>query len=154
MKNGRRRQLTGEAWQNRKLTPPTSEMLATDYAANFSDFLSSREDASRPWFFWFGCREPHRRYEYGSGAAKGGRTTGEIDRVPAFWPDNETVRNDMLDYGFEIEHYDRQLGLMLARLEELGELDNTLVIVTSDNGMPFPRAKGTQYSMLITCLWP
>ena len=104
MKNGRRRQLTGEAWQNRKLTPPTSEMLATDYAANFSDFLSSREDASRPWFFWFGCREPHRRYEYGSGAAKGGRTTGEIDRVPAFWPDNETVRNDMLDYGFEIEH--------------------------------------------------
>lgn len=86
MKNGRRRQLTGEAWQNRKLTPPTSEMLATDYAANFSDFLSSREDASRPWFFWFGCREPHRRYEYGSGAAKGGRTTGEIDRVPAFWP--------------------------------------------------------------------
>ena len=71
MKNGRRRQLTGEAWQNRKLTPPTSEMLATDYAANFSDFLSSREDASRPWFFWFGCREPHRRYEYGSGSAKG-----------------------------------------------------------------------------------
>ena len=158
MKNGRRRQLTGEAWQNRKLTPPTSEMLATDYAANFSDFLSSREDASRPWFFWFGCREPHRRYEYGSGAAKGGRTTGEIDRVPAFWPDNETVRNDMLDYGFEIEHYDRQLGLMLARLEELGELDNTLVIVTSDNGMPFPRAKGTQYEyahhMPLAMMWP
>ena len=156
MKNGRRRQLTGEAWQNRKLTPPTSEMLATDYAANFSDFLSSREDASRPWFFWFGCREPHRRYEYG--AAKGGRTTGEIDRVPAFWPDNETVRNDMLDYGFEIEHYDRQLGLMLARLEELGELDNTLVIVTSDNGMPFPRAKGTQYEyahhMPLAMMWP
>ena len=60
----------------------------------------------------------------------------------------------MLDYGFEIEHYDRQLGLMLARLEELGELDNTVVIVTSDNGMPFPRAKGTQYdSMRITCRW-
>lgn len=123
----------------------------------FPDFLSSREDASRPWFFWFGCREPHRRYEYGSGVAKGGRTTGEIDRVPAFWPDNETVRNDMLDYGFEIEHYDRQLGLMLTRLEELGELDNTVVIVTSDNGMPFPRAKGTQYEyahhMPLAVMW-
>lgn len=157
VKDGRRRQLTGKAWQNRKLTPPTPEILATDYAANFSDFLSSREDASRPWFFWFGCREPHRRYEYGSGVAKGGRTTGEIDRVPAFWPDNETVRNDMLDYGFEIEHYDRQLGLMLARLEELGELDNTVVIVTSDNGMPFPRAKGTQYEyahhMPLAVMW-
>ena len=64
----------------------------------------------------------------------------------------------MLDYGFEIEHYDRQLGLMLARLEELGELDNTLVIVTSDNGMPFPRAKGTQYEyahhMPLAMMWP
>ena len=40
MKDGRKRQLTGEAWQSRKLTPPTPEILATDYAANFSDFLS------------------------------------------------------------------------------------------------------------------
>lgn len=158
MKDGRKRQLTGRPYQDHKLTPPTPEILATDYAANFSEFLASRRDPSRPWFFWFGCREPHRRYEYGSGVAKGGRTTGEIDRVPAFWPDNDTVRNDMLDYGFEIEHYDRQLGQMLARLEELGELDNTLVIVTSDNGMPFPRAKGTQYEyahhMPLAVMWP
>ena len=45
-----------------------------------------------------------------------------------------------------------------ARLEELGELDNTLVIVTSDNGMPFPRAKGTQYEyahhMPLAMMWP
>ncbi len=144
-KEGRKRRLTGRPFQDRKLTPPTSEILSTDYAANFDEFLTTRQDSSRPWFFWFGCREPHRRYEYGSGVAKGGRTLDRIERVPAFWPDNDAVRNDMLDYGFEIEHYDRQLGLMLARLEELGELDDTLVIVTSDNGMPFPRAKGTQY---------
>ncbi len=137
-----------------KLTPPTPEILATDYAANFSDFLSSREDASRPWFFWFGCREPHRRYEYGSGAAKGGRTTG-IDRVPAFWPDNETVRNDMLDYGFELEHYDRQLGLMLARLEELGNWTTRLSSLRRTTGCLFPRAKKEpSTSMRITCRWP
>ena len=145
MKDGHKRRLTGTPFQERKLTPPTPEILSTDYAANFDDFLAGRKATSHPWFFWFGCREPHRRYEYGSGVAKGGRTTGEIDRVPAFWPDNDTVRNDLLDYGFEIEHYDKQLGLMLARLEELGMLDNTIVIVTADNGMPFPRAKGTQY---------
>jgi uncharacterized sulfatase len=34
---------------------------------------------------------------------------------------------------------------MLAYLEETGELDNTIVIVTSDNGMPFPRAKANSY---------
>lgn len=142
---GRPRRLTGSPYQSCKLTPPTPEILSTDYAANFSAFLASRGECSRPWCFWFGCREPHRRYEYGSGVAKGGRSTAEIDRVPGFWPDNEEVRNDLLDYGFEIEHYDRQLGALLSHLSELGELDNTLVIVTSDNGMPFPRAKGTQY---------
>jgi uncharacterized sulfatase len=34
---------------------------------------------------------------------------------------------------------------MIEYLEEIGELDNTLIIVTSDNGMPFPRAKANLY---------
>jgi len=51
----------------------------------------------------------------------------------------------MLDYAFEIEWFDRQLGKMLDNLEEIGQLDNTLVIVTSDNGAPFPRVKGQMY---------
>ena len=158
MKEGHRRRLTGTPYQGRKASPPTPEILDNDYAANFDDFLADRRDPSQPWFFWFGCREPHRRYAYGSGASEGGRSLDEIDRVPAFWPDNEAVRNDLLDYGFEIEHYDRHLGRMLARLEELGLLDNTLVIVTSDNGMPFPRGKGTQYEyahhLPLAVMWP
>ena len=34
---------------------------------------------------------------------------------------------------------------MLAELERRGQLDNTLVILTSDHGMPFPRVKGYAY---------
>ena len=78
--------------------------------------------------------------------AKGGKSpNGSSTNVPGFWPDNETVRNDMLDYAFEIEHFDRHLEQMLAALEQTGELDNTLVVVTADNGMPFPRIKGQEY---------
>ena len=88
---------------------------------------------------------PHRGYEFGSGVKKGGRQLAEIDRVPAFWPDNETVRHDMLDYAFEVEHFDTHLGRMLATLAKRGLLDSTLVIVTSDHGMPFPRGKGSAY---------
>jgi arylsulfatase A-like enzyme len=62
-------------------------------------------------------------------------------RVPGFLPDTPEVRSDLLDYYFEVQRFDRDLGQILATLERLGELDNTLVIVTSDNGMPFPRAK-------------
>jgi arylsulfatase A-like enzyme len=62
--------------------------------------------------------------------------------VPAYWPDNEVIRNDMLDYAFEVEHFDTHLGRMLAELEKRGLLENTLVVVTADHGMPFPRSKG------------
>ncbi|MGB8168479.1 MAG: sulfatase-like hydrolase/transferase, partial [Chthoniobacteraceae bacterium] len=94
-----------------------------------------------------GAIEPHRDYEFGSGVAKGGKKLSDIDRVPGIWPDNETVRNDLLDYAFEVEHFDRHLGRMLESLEKRGLLDNTLVIVTGDHGMPFPRSKGNAYEI-------
>ena len=73
--------------------------------------------------------------------------SGDIDQVPEFWPDNEIIRNDMLDYAFEIEHFDNHLARMLEALEVRGEIDNTLVVVTADNGMPFPRIKGQEYEL-------
>ena len=51
----------------------------------------------------------------------------------------------MLDYAVEVEHFDKHLGLILQSLEEIGELDNTVIIVTSDHNMPFPRCKGQEY---------
>jgi len=138
---GKPRAMTGIAFNKRKTAPPTPEISANDYAGNFTDFLDAAP-SGKPWCFWYGSIEPHRGYEFGSGVAKGGKKLSDIDRVPAYWPDNETVRNDLLDYAFEIEHFDRHLGRMLAELEKRGLLDNTLVIVTSDHGMPFPRSKG------------
>jgi arylsulfatase A-like enzyme len=138
------RQMTGKAWQKRRLQPPTEHVAVNDYAANFRDFLDAAP-AGTPWCFWYGCLEPHRAYEYGSGVRQSDRKPASIDRVPQFWPDDETVRTDMLDYALEVEHADRHLGLMLRELETRGLLENTLVIVTSDHGMPFPRAKGYAY---------
>lgn len=142
--DGAPRQLTGKPYQQARLTPPTKRMSKCDYVTNFKAFLDDN-GGERPWFFWFGSTEPHRPYEYGTGISLGGRSTAEIDEVPVFWPDNEAVRNDLLDYGYEIEYYDAQIGRMLAELEVRGLLDNTLVVVTSDNGMPFPRCKANDY---------
>lgn len=141
---GEPRLLTGKPYQQARLTPPTPAMNKCDYVANFKAFLEDN-GGDRPWFFWFGSTEPHRPYTYGTGVSLGGRNTAEIDEVPAFWPDNEVVRNDLLDYGFEIEYYDRQIGRMLDELEARGMLGNTLVVITSDNGMPFPRCKANDY---------
>lgn len=144
--NGRTRLLTGPAFSEIKTTPPTSNISPVDYAANLADFIK-KKPASQPFCFWFGAHEPHRVYEYGSGVKVGHKSLSQIDRVPAFWPDTETVRNDMLDYALEVEYFDHQLGQMLDLLQQAGELENTIVIVTSDNGMPFPRAKGTTYEL-------
>ena len=113
-----------------------------DYAANFADFLAERPDGA-PFFFWFGCTEPHRDYEVGIGR-RSGLSMADVP-VPPYLPDAPEVRSEILDYYYEIEHFDKHLGRMLAKLEEIGELDNTLIIATSDNGMPFSRTKTTLY---------
>jgi len=141
---GKPRQMAGKPFDRKKHMPPTTQMNRNDYAANFEEFLGTVGEG-KPWCFWYGATEPHRGYEYGSGVAKGHKRLGDIDRVPAMWPDNEVVRNDMLDYAFEVENFDAHLVRMLEMIEKRGELENTLVVVTSDNGMPFPRVKGQEY---------
>ncbi|MDR0353006.1 MAG: sulfatase [Opitutaceae bacterium] len=143
---GKPRELTGPEFNARELAPPASGISKTDYAANFADFLA-RRPAARPFCFWLGAREPHRPYEAGAGRRLGGKNPDALGRLPVFWPDTGAVRDDMLDYAFEIEHWDAQLARALALLEQAGELDNTIIVVTSDNGMPFPRAKGTTYEL-------
>jgi len=154
---GKFRELTGPRYSEIKLSPSTPNISATDYAANFKAFLEEKADGE-PFCFWYGGHEPHRFYEFGSGKMKGGKALEEIDRVPFFWPDVDTVRHDLLDYAFEIEHFDSHLMQMLQVLEENGELENTLVVVTADNGMPFPRVKGQVYEysnhLPLAIMWP
>lgn len=109
----------------------------------FSRFLKARP-AGAPFFYWHGSGDPHRPYEGGSGLAAGKKLT-DIDRVPAYLPDNDTVRSDLLDYALEVERFDAHVGELLAALDASGETAGTLVIVTSDHGMPFPRVKGHTY---------
>lgn len=141
--DGQPRQITGERFAGRTAKPPTTGISNNDYAGNFQDFLQTADDA-QPWVFWYGTTEPHRGYEFQSGV-RAGKQLSDIDRVPTYWPDTETVRHDMLDYAVEVEHFDNHLGRILRMLEQAGELDNTLIVATSDHGMPFPRVKGQAY---------
>ncbi len=155
--DGQRRSLTGRAFQSRTAEPPTRAISRNDYAANFQDFLDATPDG-QPWCFWYGCHEPHRAYEFRSGVRQGGKSPDDVDKVPAFWPDIEDVRIDMLDYAYEVEHFDAHVVRMLDLLEERDLLANTVVLVTSDNGMPFPRVKGQQYELSnhlpLAVMWP
>ncbi|MGB2712928.1 MAG: sulfatase [Vicinamibacterales bacterium] len=123
--------------------------------SGFDEFMKQRP-AGRPFCFWFGSQDPHRPYEKGSGLKAGMKLESVV--VPPFLPDTPEVRSDLLDYYFEVQRFDREVGQILDTLSRSDELDNTLVVITSDNGMPFPRAKANVYDagarMPLAMRWP
>ena len=109
---------------------------------NFQAFLKT-VPADKPFCFWFGSQDPHRPYEKGSGLAAGMNPRDVV--VPAYLPDTPEVRSDILDYYFEVQRFDREVGELLQALEKSGRATNTLVVITADNGWPFPRSKANLY---------
>jgi hypothetical protein len=132
----------------------TSDPCGTKFKS-FAEFLGQVPEGT-PWCFWFGSRDPHRGYKKGSGVASG--MDPQKVRVPAVFPDTPEVRSDLCDYFFEIQCFDTQVGQMLELIDHADQLDNTLVVITSDNGMPFPRAKANLYDlgarMPLAIRWP
>lgn len=136
----RTRNPAGPSFDSAKMPEvPASGIGMLDYAKNLEGFLAQR-DKAKPFCFWMGFQEPHRAYEPGSGVRLG-KKLADI-KVPSFLPDVEVVRSDLADYAVEVEYADGHIGRALAALEAAGELENTLIIVTSDHGMPFPFVKG------------
>ena len=111
---------------------------------DFEQFLEERGEG-QPFCFWFGAHEPHRPYDADL------REEKDIDpadvETPPMFPDAEAVREDIADYYAEVERFDREVGEKLALLDEMGELDNTIVVMTGDHGWPFPRGKGNLYDL-------
>jgi uncharacterized sulfatase len=132
----------GPEYNEAKLKPPYSGISPVDYTSNFRKFLSDRP-ANTPFCFWLGSHEPHRDFEEGSWKKEG--YSLEKAEVAAFLPNTDLIRGDVLDYAVEIEWFDRHLMQCIKELERINELDNTIIIVTADNGMAFPDAKANCY---------
>ena len=109
---------------------------------DFASFLETRPKG-KPFWFWFGSTDPHRPYDWESGVNSGMKL--EDVRVPPYFPDSETVRKDICDYLLEVQRFDRETGELLDMVEKMGELDNTIVVMSGDNGWPFPRSKASVY---------
>lgn len=153
--SGRTRNPAGPVYSRLKTKGTPEGISSNNYAGNFASFLKDRKP-EEPFFFWYGATEPHRVYKKGIGLEQNKQL--DAVSVPGFLPDHPEIRSDILDYYVEIEWFDSHLARMLKMLESIGELENTLVIVTSDNGMPFPRAKANCYEygihMPLAISWP
>ena len=135
------------------------QILYDESRQNFDAFLEARPPDT-PFCYWWGPTNTHRKWQRGSGKALWGLEPDDLKgRLPAFLPDVHDVREDVCDYLGECLAVDAGLGLLLDRLEELGELDNTLVVVSGDHGIPgFPRGKCNLYNLgcevALVARWP
>ncbi len=105
----------------------------------------------KPYFLLVGFTDPHRAAK---GFANDMKFPAEVPvvkfdakavPVPYHLPDNADVRAELAEYYQSIARLDHGIGMMMKVLEEAKQLDNTLVIFLSDNGIPFPGAKTTLY---------
>lgn len=139
--------------------PGTSRTGADNVAAQVVDFLDRRKGEHAPFYLQVGFVEPHRAP--GTPGDFGNMPPDEERGiyVPPYLVDDEAARDEFRHYQGAIRKLDGAVGEILAALDsDAARQGNTLVIFTTDHGIPFPRAKCSLYDPgLETCLllrWP
>jgi len=103
---------------------------------NFDAFLAARQ-AGKPWLYFFGTTTTHRKWVKGSGKKHWGIEPDALKgKLPRSLPDVPEVREDVADYLGECQAVDACVGVLMKRLEESGELERTVVVLSGDHGFP------------------
>lgn len=135
------------------------QILFNEAVGNFEDFLNACPK-DQPFCYWFGPTNVHRKWTAGSGKKLWNIDPDDLQgKLPAFLPDVHVVRQDFADYLGEAMAFDTAFGLLLEKLQDIGELDNTLIVVSGDHGAPgFPRGKCNLYdfgvAVPLAVRWP
>ncbi|GFY62658.1 n-sulphoglucosamine sulphohydrolase [Trichonephila inaurata madagascariensis] len=126
-------------------------------------FFSTVND-SQPFFLYVAFHDPHRcghtNPEYGEFCEKfgnGEEGMGVIPDwkpehykpedviVPYFIPDTPAARRDIAAQYTTLSRLDQGIGLILKELKKFDHENDTLVLYTSDNGIPFPNGRTNLY---------
>ena len=147
----------GEAKDEKEREKRREETLAHPRMV-MRQILADKSD--KPFFLCYGTINVHRPYTPDSGAKLWNIDPDMLKGlIPKFLPDEHDVRRDFSDYLGEVMAADAMLGEMIAELEKAGKLDETLVIISGDHGIPgVPRGKTTCYdlgtSVSLMVRWP
>ena len=117
-----------------------------------ADWVQNLKDRpkDKPFFFWYAASDAHRDWQISNHAPT--YQENEVI-VPPYMYDGPETRKDLAQYYHEVSRFDHFIGLVVAELEEQSVLDNTMIIVASDNGRPFPRDKSRLYDSGIKTPW-
>jgi len=135
------------------------EVLYDETRSNFASFLEDVPEGD-PFCYWWGPVNTHRVWEKGSGKDLWGLDPDKLKgKMPDFLPDVHEIREDFNDYLGEAQAVDAGIGIILEELDNIGELDNTLIVISGDHGIPgFPRSKANLYDIgtqvTLAARWP
>lgn len=122
-------------------------------------FFTEAQQKAKPFFLYIAFFDVHRGCgatfceHFGDGTGKNNVIPDwtpidykpEDVEVPPYLPDTPATRMDIAAQYRAVSRMDQGVGLFLKALEDFGYANNTLVILTADNGIPFPNAKTNLY---------
>jgi N-sulfoglucosamine sulfohydrolase len=135
------------------------EKILGQVRGNFRDFLAKRKEG-QPFFYSFNPTNTHRKWIRGSGKDLWGLNPDDLKgKLPPVLPDVPMIREDVADYLGETMAFDAACEVLIKEVEKMGELDNTIVAISGDHGIPgFPRGKCNLHDfgsrVLLAIRWP
>lgn len=104
-------------------------------------FMSDCKDSKTPFCLFACSNEPHSPWNKGDAS----RYPADKVKLPSYFVDTPQQRKAFSSYLAEVTYFDKQVGQILDLLKKHNQDDNTLVMVTSEQGNSFPFAKWTLY---------
>lgn len=113
------------------------------YKKVIGEFIAQSGEA--PFFFQANISPPHRNFD--AHMKKFPEYMPDVNKiiVPDYLADTPLMREDLAKYYGCVQLADACAGAIIETLKEKGEFDNTLIIITSDHGQPYHRAKASPY---------
>jgi arylsulfatase A-like enzyme len=102
------------------------------------EFLFKAGRGGRPFYLEVGFFEVHRPFTNGKDTEKG-------VFIPPYLKDTPEIREDLAKFQGSIRFFDKCVGEILDALKQSPAAEKTLVVFTSDHGIPYPRAKWCLY---------
>ena len=100
-----------------------------------------KRNGNNPFFLYYCPEDTHRPF----------RTSPDIQYdpekipLPPYFNDDPELRRDLASYYSVVSNQDRRIGTVLNALDDNGLAESTIVVLSSDNGPPYARAKMTLY---------
>jgi N-sulfoglucosamine sulfohydrolase len=113
------------------------ENISRDAAA----YITSRQHESAPFYLQVGLIEPHRRFDMYGGVPDRSRGVW----IPPYLEEEPGARDDFAAFQGAIRKMDAAFGAIAKAVGGSRRAEDTLLIFTTDHGIPFPRAKCSLY---------